>query len=406
MILKILTKSSPSYQSLIEYILQDGKGKEGEPPPIISHNLRSKEGDIQGYVHEFMQNEAMRQYPRKGNILLYHEILSFSRSDNKEVSNKKLLDIGNEYIKQRGIEGMYVGAVHSTDTHHKHIHFMVSGVKFRTGKAFRLSREDLRELKVGMQEYHRTKYPEIEHSTCEHGANKPYLTNKEFQLAQRTDRNTIKQEIQQTINTCYQQAKSQSEFLQLLQEQGLHHYERKLIPQGIVYDKYKFRFNRLGVNFSDLPITYKDMKKEQQTLEEIQKLREGNTPEREYDLLNEAYRLRDELELKEVHDELEELYEQKHQLLMSLEQEKTEELSEQLDAVIQKEAQLLSQADELSVEMEAERLSTLEKDNPFDDRDVDDDLEREEDVDLTDDLEELRNEREEKELDEDIEKEY
>ncbi len=403
MILKILTRHSPSYQSLIQYILQEGKDKEGEPPPIITHNLRSKERDIQGYVKEFMSNEALRQYPRKGNILLYHEILSFGKLDKQEISNAKLLDIAQEYIKQRGIEGMYVGAVHSTDTHHKHIHFMVSGVKFRTGKAHRLTHESLRELKLTMQEYHKTKYPEIENSTCDHGANRPYLTNKEFQIAQRTDRNTIKQEIQQTITACFQQAKSQSEFLALLQEQGLHHYERKSgVPQGIVYDKYKFRFNRLGITISDLPITTKDMKKEQQTLDEIQLLRQA-TPQKDRLLdFEEAAISFNKCKLQDLYNTLDELEEEKHKLIVQLEYESTPELQKAFEEVEERQSRLTERAEELSLEVEVERFSNLEKDNPVEDKDITNDPEREEDIDLTDDLEELREERvEEKELDED-----
>src|ERR1043166_3434687 len=132
MIVKILSRHSPSYRNLIDYILQNGKVGQ-----VITHNLRSDEPE--GWTNEFLENESYRKHLRKGQVYLYHEILSFSNEEESEdITPEMLDDIARKYIELRGTEGVYLASVH-TDKDHRHIHFCTSGVKLRPAQAMRMS---------------------------------------------------------------------------------------------------------------------------------------------------------------------------------------------------------------------------------------------------------------------------
>lgn len=132
MIVKVLARHNPTYGQLIDYLTKEGKGRDGKPI-VMTHNFKGS--TKVKWVKEFMENESFRQHVRKDQIYIYHEIISLSSKENKEMINQKILeDLAEQYINLRGKEGMYIAAFHE-DKEHCHIHFAVSGVKYRTGQA-------------------------------------------------------------------------------------------------------------------------------------------------------------------------------------------------------------------------------------------------------------------------------
>lgn len=274
-IVKILSRHSPSYSSLIgyvmRYIVNEGKTQH---EPVYTSNLRSD--SMAGYADEFIMNESFRRHPRTDRIHLFHEIVSFADEDKNLLTRETVDDLAREYMRLRGETGVMLGAAHR-DKEHIHLHFCVSALHFRTGKSFGLSKEKLQELKLSFQEYHRRHYPEIAKSFPDHGSNKQYQRPSQWYAQQR-------EQIISQVRQCFAQAKSQNEFLDLLRNADLHHYERSGKPTGITVDGTKFRFSRLldGKTFEDLPIDRAD---KQSGLDEIRTIRERqveqNKPRRE-----------------------------------------------------------------------------------------------------------------------------
>lgn len=266
-VIKILPRHSPSYGNLINYILKEGKN---EKPQIITHNLHSNNPTLA--TKEFLQNESFRTNIRSDQVYLYHEIISFNNLDSEKIKPEMLEDLARTYIQMRGNEGVYLGAVHQ-DKVHIHIHFCTSGIKLYTGQAMRLARDDLRQLKVSFQQYHQRKFPEIEKSNCEHGKSKQYIKNNQWQIQ---NRNNMKTQIRDTVQECLEKANTQKEFLELLRENNLNHYERKAgeITGIVMDDNNKFRFSRLDIDMDKLKALPLDMTEEQKALKEIEEIRE------------------------------------------------------------------------------------------------------------------------------------
>lgn len=267
-IVKILARHSPSYNSLIRYILNEGKT---DPLDAITHNIRSD--DIPGYTREFIENESFRKQSRSDQVYLFHEIISFNANeDTAALTPEVVSDIAREYIRLRGIEGVMLGAVHR-DKEHVHVHFCVSALKFRTGTSFGLSKATLRQLKIQIQDFHKQKYPEISQSFPQHGIGRPYLKDRAWQTAHRAERSVLKEKITGTVRSCFAKASSQKEFLELLRGENFHYYERNGVPTGIEHDGTKFLFSRLleAGQFETLPL---DLTEEEKALAEIRSIRE------------------------------------------------------------------------------------------------------------------------------------
>ena len=281
MIVKVLARHNPSYGQLIDYLTKEGKGKDGKPV-IISHNFKGKSKDE--WVKEFMENESFRQHVRKDQIYIYHEIISLSNRENMEMITQEILhDLTEQYIALRGKEGMYIAAFHE-DKDHSHIHFAISGVKYRTGQAHRLTHTTMHELKINFQEYHKRHYPFLSFSNPEHGKGKEYLTHNEYFL--KTKRTNVKETVKEKIHDLFKEANSQQQFLQLLQQNDLHYYERNGKPTGVVFDNLRFRFSRLEIPFDEKPIDTEIASQEQKTLNEIRAIRE-NRAEKDREMENE-----------------------------------------------------------------------------------------------------------------------
>lgn len=265
-VIKILSRHTPSYGSLINYILRETAN---EKPQVISHNLHSIDPELA--TKEFILNESFSINNRENKVFLTHELLSFSNQDTKKMTPEILEDIAKKYLELRAMNGLVIGALHR-DKDHTHWHFAVSGTKIYEGTAMRLSHKELKSIKTQLQEYYIAKYPQLEKSLCNHGSKaKEYVKDKQRFKEQREN---LKPSVQQTVAYCLDIANSKANFLDLLQINGLLHYERNLgEPTGVIANDMKFRFNRLDIDMEKMNTLPLDSE-EQRILREIQSLRD------------------------------------------------------------------------------------------------------------------------------------
>jgi hypothetical protein len=264
-IVKVLSRHSPSYASLVKYILRYIVNEDKtDKAQIYTNNLRSN--TVPGFVKEFIENEVFRKYSRSDQIHLFHEIVSFGADEKKEAITPAMVDdLAQEYMRLRGNTGVMLGAAHH-DKAHIHLHFCVSALQYRTGMSFGLNKSQLQELKQSFQKYHKQHYPELTKSFPNHGSRTRYINHAQWHRQQR-------EQIITTVQQCLAQATSQQHFLELLQNNELHHYERNGTPTGIEHDGLKFRFSRLleEKQFESLPI---DRNEEDTALGAIRAVRE------------------------------------------------------------------------------------------------------------------------------------
>jgi hypothetical protein len=264
MIIKIKSHKKPSFLKLLDYMINDKDrlfDKEGHSF-VITHNLK---GDrIEEWDKQFRANEEYRQRKRVDSVILTHEILSWHRGDAKDISLGKLEDMAREYIQKRNPNGIYVAVPHF-DKEHYHIHICASGIEYRTGKAMRLAKKDLQELKQKVQQYQFEKYPELRKSIVNHWKSpkdQALLSDNEYQYKLRTGRATDKEQVIGMLKTCYKKAISKDDFFENLKDCGIKTYIRGGKVFGILFCDKKFRLKRLGFTEERLQELDKSLKRD------------------------------------------------------------------------------------------------------------------------------------------------
>lgn len=266
MIIKSLTRKSPSYKQLLSYFVKEQKSSSRPTDNfIIKHNVEGEQ--VKDWVKHFEGNEQNRIIKRSNSIKIYHETMSFSNAE-KSISKSVLMDLANKYIELRNPNALCVAVPHF-DKGHAHIHFCFSGTEL-SGQSLRISREEFALFKKQLQEYQIEKYPELSHSVVEHGRKqKNKVKDREYQLTKRTKELSERQRTKQAIDNAYKHSLSRADFIHRLSEQGLKTYSRNGNVVGIEGDR-KMRFASLGYDEKKLgELNYRD-----EALKGIQVLRE------------------------------------------------------------------------------------------------------------------------------------
>lgn len=246
MIVKVKAFKKPQFKKLLEYMLNDKDRlfDENKKSFLITYNLRGN--SIDSWVKQYTENEKYRKVKRTDSVYLKHEILSWHKEDTKNISLEKLEDIAREYISLRNPRGMYVAVPH-TDKDHLHIHICSSGIEYATGKSMWMGKKEFATLKKDIQNYQLQKYPELSHSTVEHGSNKENtVSDREYMFKKRTGKETNKEKLLSTLKKIYKQADSKEHFFSLLKEHNITTYIRGGKISGITFQNRKFRLKKLG----------------------------------------------------------------------------------------------------------------------------------------------------------------
>lgn len=284
MIIKSLSRKTPSYKQLIDYVLkeQNCPARPGFERFVLTHNLRT---DRSQWHHEFEENESLRirNHPRR--VYCYHDVVSFSSMDSEALTGEMLKTFADEYCRLRGI-GLSVAVPHyNGQGNNVHLHIVFSGTEYQTGKALRISRGDFARIKREMQELQRTRFPELRHSLVDHGKKeKIRASEKETQFAKRTEELPEKEQFRQIVERYLPIAASAEEFREVLEQEGLAVYMRGGRLQGILSSKSKrkYRFTSLvGNRVKDLEFKKSQEKEILSSLARIRNMKQEKAKSRD-----------------------------------------------------------------------------------------------------------------------------
>ncbi|MCK9404392.1 MAG: relaxase/mobilization nuclease domain-containing protein [Chitinophagaceae bacterium] len=284
MILKSLSRKSGTGQ-LLKYLFkkEDKLVNGNQKPIIIRHNVRSRTLDKQ--IKEFKENDKFRLHKRKDSVKAYHTILSFSNKDKDKITEKTLRAVAKQYMQLRGKDNLFIGTVHF-DNDHVHLHMVMSGTKYLTGQANRLSRAEFRELKQSLDKWQEKKFPELIHSLPRHGLNK---ATKEPVVDRHNSRVSQKETLLKTLEAGYTKSKSIDSFLTTLKSQGYDPYYRAGRLTGVrSEDGLKFRLGRLGYDKEKIAKLDEIHLKEEKALSELRDIREKKSEEREQETVRDS----------------------------------------------------------------------------------------------------------------------
>lgn len=243
-------KSIKSIGQLLEYVTRADalyKTEDGRTL-ILKNNLRGQ--SLDGWCAQYITNEEGRVRKMKGTNAVYHEILAWHELDRTNITIEKLERMAREYIRLRNPNALVLATAHS-DKDHIHIHFVVSGVQKGTGESLRVSRDTFKQMKLDMETYQQQHFPELVHSVVEHERNKNVkaksakanITEKEYQMKLK-GKPTEKEKLMADIKLIQQTARTEEQFIEMLQQMGYKPYYRNGRFAG-VEKKRKYRLDSL-----------------------------------------------------------------------------------------------------------------------------------------------------------------
>ncbi|MBK7764396.1 MAG: relaxase/mobilization nuclease domain-containing protein [Bacteroidetes bacterium] len=228
--------------TLINYILKEEKESEKNSFKM-KHNLSGH--DKERWIKQFEFNETLRKTKRKDQVAIYHEVMSFSVHDKELINRKVLQDMAKQFVELRGRDNIYLFKQH-TDQQHVHIHVAMSGTKFLTGMANRISKTDFEKFRKNMEVYQMMKYPELKRSIV-------YTKERTKEQDKKHTRQSNKCDIERVLKNIYFSSKSTKDFEEKLRQQGHEPYYRGGMLTGLKYEgDMKFRFSKLGYDKANL----------------------------------------------------------------------------------------------------------------------------------------------------------
>ena len=300
MIVKSMSRRTKSFKQLLMYLLNDKDkltDKDGTSF-ILKQHINGE--TIIDWEKAFLANEAGRMYHRANNVFLYHELISWSSKDVQQMNSKKMLDMAQAYLRLRSENALAIAVPHQSKDHY-HVHFCISAVELETGLSARISRQTFKQIKLELQAYQKTYYPELTNSIVAHGKKERRTKSvQEYELTKRSGIPSKKEILQQTIQDCYRSSTSTQQFISALAQKGIPIYERKGIPTGVVMDR-KFRFSTLGLDKDKIA----NLDKIAENHQSISDFRQNI--EQQYSLEKDTDSLSREDELTTVQDETEDM---------------------------------------------------------------------------------------------------
>lgn len=246
-----MSRKSPSFNQLVDYIDKDGNNKD-----YFTHNMYSR--DPQTVKREFFDNSKQIK-KRKNGIFLYHEILSLEKNDHLTIDRQKeiLHDITQKYVLERSSNAMVFGKLHE-DTKHIHFHLMISANEINNSRKIRIDKNKFNNIQKRIEQYKLQQYPELGNRLI-YSKPRDYskAKNRESEYKNRTKNLSKTELVKNRLGEILKNSRSKDEFFRNLSASNLELYTRgKSI--GIIDNssekKNRYRLKRLGLEVETLDI--------------------------------------------------------------------------------------------------------------------------------------------------------
>ena len=256
MIVKTLRHKRDRFAALVRYILSDQNRVRAADFDTIYHNFHAVE--TPAIIAEFKANDRFRK-SRKNGVVAYHEILSFAPEDKAHLAKAILYDLAQEYIRLRGEQALCLVQAH-VEHDHVHLHFLFSGNHYRSAKTLRLDNKNFRKVRQGIETYQRQHYPKLKASLVYDRWDKsPRLPRSVqgrpeqlIQLEKRQGKGSSTLSVVKTLIASLTADRPSQTVLEkrIKQHRELEIYHYRHQPKGVLYRGKKYRFQRLGIDWT------------------------------------------------------------------------------------------------------------------------------------------------------------
>jgi Relaxase/Mobilisation nuclease domain len=223
MIIKSMSRKEASFSQLLTYMSRDAADARFD----LRHNLMSH--DIMTMTAELESNARMMQ-KRKNGVMLYHEILSITRSQSLSADEQKeiLRNIAQDYLKARAPGNLAYACLHQDKSDQLHYHFAISANAVGQSRRHRLTKAEFRKIQVDLEQRVLTLYPKLE-QTLTIGKRKQRaakLSDAGHQVKRKGQRLTKKDRIAAVLKDVFSLAATEQDLFKRLTDAGFELYHR------------------------------------------------------------------------------------------------------------------------------------------------------------------------------------
>ena len=164
---------------------------------------------------------------RKNGVVLYHEILSITKSDEIGIEEQKqaLSEIVRRYIGERAGENMVFGGLHDEKDNNLHYHLVISANANGVSKRTRLSKAQFAKIQKDLEAHVLENYPQLRQQVAINKVAERKLSESGAQLQKRTGQMPKRDEMIAKLTRLFE-AGNKAEAASLLQAEGLAFYQR------------------------------------------------------------------------------------------------------------------------------------------------------------------------------------
>lgn len=243
MIIKSLSRKSPSFDQLTAYMLAEGGAK-----AELRHNLPVAAQTSKQVIAAFEENYACLPKRANGNAL-FHEIIALEPNLDVSVKEQKkaLLKITQRYLELRAPNQLAYGVIH-TGTAHVHLHVMISSNAVFSKKREWLKKKEFAEMQRDMEAYQLQYFSELgqsRHYDKAHDGLK--RSNREQAMKQRTGKPSHREELALRIGEILHTAKNRDVLNLELAKLNLTLYQRGRTVGIQTKGGRKYRLSSLGL---------------------------------------------------------------------------------------------------------------------------------------------------------------
>ncbi|MDC0947966.1 relaxase/mobilization nuclease domain-containing protein [Gammaproteobacteria bacterium] len=225
MIVKSMSRKTPSFSQLIEYMSDIDKADERYN---IYHNLYSR--NASAMVNEYQHNASFAA-KRKNGVYLYHEVLSFTRAEHLSAAEQKncMREIAQEYAQRRAENNLIFATLHEDHKDHLHYHFLISSNAVGDAKKTRMSRVQFDRFKKDLEQRVLDRYPQLEQGVVINKKAREQAgkhSNTEAEVKRRTKKPTQKEQFREKLKDVFEQSSDKQDFFDRLEEAQIDIYTR------------------------------------------------------------------------------------------------------------------------------------------------------------------------------------
>ena len=221
MIIKSMSRKTASFGQLANYM---NKGAcITDKYESFYNNIFSK--NTEGITEEF-KNNAKTIHERKNGNMLYHEMISITKSKNISLDEQKkiLYKLVKDYVELRAKNNLVYGVMHTDKSDNLHYHLMISSNEVGSEKKHRLSKSNFAKIQKEIEKHILNNYPAMEQQII-YNQDKDEKTNKrEYELKKRTGKESDRDCVKRELKEIFEVSKSKSDFFNKIADRGFEIY--------------------------------------------------------------------------------------------------------------------------------------------------------------------------------------